>query len=208
MVARGASGPRIRQGPRWEVIPVSLLQDIHASDQAMYPAPKLTLDVLKGWLVGCPDLSICFRYGNEEIQHSRKVLALKSPSLHGSIIVLPLQKTSWERLLRNELKEHDVDLGMFAPLRDGTGVEKIEVGLHVFHIERSQGFREIWSRASFTTMALEEVRRRVSVCFPWWKVIGYSGESKCHIHHVPYSQNTFHTFQAQRRSPQWTLAYN
>lgn len=207
---RGAGDTRIRQGPRWEVMPASLLQDIHASDQAMYPAPELTLDVLKAWLAGCPELSICFRYGNEELRHSRKVLALSSPSLHGSIIVLPLREASWKRLLKNEIKEHDVDAGMFPPLRPGTGAagkdaggEVVEVGLHVFHIEKSQGFRDIWRRTSFTVMALEEVRRRVSANYPWWRIIGSSGQ----LHKSCCERNASTTSSLREAPPENRLLY-
>ncbi|KAK1775473.1 hypothetical protein QBC45DRAFT_422047 [Copromyces sp. CBS 386.78] len=162
----------------------ALLRTIYASDQEMYPAP-LTYERLQSWRDACPELSICFSTSNDDSEKSL-----------GVIIVLPLVKKYWKDLLVGKIKEVDVDAEeMFA----GAGKElqhlqaPVEVGLHVFHIERfaawdaEDALKKTGARPAsltvrgcedgkmrFADMALEEVQRRVETASAevaerrWW----------------------------------------
>ncbi|KUI68988.1 hypothetical protein VM1G_03974 [Cytospora mali] len=177
--------PTIRKSlpPHWEVIDESLLEFTYDADQAIYPAPSLTYDRLKSWAESCPELCIVLRRGHDDGQPQVSSASAVSESVLGSIIVLPLLRRYWVQLtaeMRSEgplLQEHDVDpMEMFPPRTGALGSEKAEVGLHVFHIERFAGFMtgEEVKRIGFTQLALEEIRGRVEVKFPYWRVMGYS----------------------------------
>lgn len=97
-----------------------VLRRIFESDQDMYPAP-LTYERLKSWVDGCQELCICFQRVLEEGPEVRPM---------GAIIVLPLLKRHWEDVLVGKLKETDIEPVMFA------GEGYVDVGLHVFHVER------------------------------------------------------------------------
>lgn len=131
----------------------------------------------------------------------------------GVIIVLPLVKKYWEDLLVGKIKEVDIDAGeMFAGVDGGGGGSStkmesemqlqapVEVGLHVFHIERftawdagdaakKTGARPAtvtvggceYGSMRFADMALEEIQRRVEAFNAEagerrWDVLGLSGE--------------------------------
>ncbi|KAK3343686.1 hypothetical protein B0T25DRAFT_554941 [Lasiosphaeria hispida] len=150
----------LQRGP----IPSALLQTIYASDQAMYPAP-LPYERLRSWVAACPDLSISF---GESIAGDHVVV--------GVMIALPLVRSHWERLLSGELREADVDAeAMFPDGREGAGV--VEVGVHVFHVERfegpgvSRGGRGRWPR--FAGLAVDEVVSRAALVGRW-RVVGLS----------------------------------
>lgn len=160
----------------WETIDDSLLEEIYAADQAIYPAPLLTHQRLRSWADACPDLCICL---------SRRDPAPTGPAAQGVIIVLPVVEACWERLVAGDLREHDVDPpGMFPPIRLVGGHPEVSVGLHVFHIERyssssssssSSSARQGGRTRGFAQDALEEIRSRVRERFPSWSVVGYSG---------------------------------
>ncbi|GAB1313397.1 hypothetical protein MFIFM68171_03607 [Madurella fahalii] len=153
------------------------LRDVYASDQAMYPVP-LPYERLQSWVAACPELSICFR---------DTTACDATWTACGLIIVLPLRRIYWEKLLDGRLKEVDVDAGSMFPdwhSRDGSGgeLEEVEVGLHVYHVER--GSTEGWEpsratpegpgsrRKGFAEFALEEVVRRVKNSR--WRIVGMS----------------------------------
>lgn len=161
----------------------------------MYPAPLLTYGRLESWIEACPELCIVLRRGHGEGQPQASSAAA-AESVLGSILVVPLLGEYWARLtgegksLRSGtppdeatlMREHDVDPEVMFPPRTGApGVEKAEVGLHVFHIERFLGVTseggedEKVRRVGFTRLALEEIRGRVAARFPHWSVMGYSG---------------------------------
>lgn len=159
---------------QWEPIDDRLLEEIHNADQAIYPAPLLTYERLRSWAVACPELCIYLRRHDPE------------PAAQGVVIVLPVREKYWGRLVAGELKEHDVDPSeMFPPgaADDGSDgshgqPEKVEVGLHVFHVERycpSSAEGGGTRTPPFTPAALEEVRSRVGERLPSWEVVGYSG---------------------------------
>lgn len=165
---------------RWEALDERLLKDIYDSDQAIYPAPELTYSRLRSWVDAYPELCLSLRSGPSAWGANTLSDDTTNTTVHASIIVLPLQQPFWDMLRRADISEHDVDSeSMFPPLED-SGVhareEKFEVGLHVFHIERSPSFATVWKGAKFTVLALEEIRRRVPRIFKSWDVVGYTGE--------------------------------
>jgi len=171
-----------------------VLRDIYASDQDMYPAP-LTYERLQSWVQAYPDLSLCFAADHEDGGGSGQQDGAANV---GVIVMLPLLRPQWEDLLVGKIKEVDVDAETMFPSAKGTGNEvasdsQIEVGLHVFHIERSPGSDVALAEAGvkkggFFEFALDEVANRVATS-PWgrrWKVVGYSalaattaGKKKC-----------------------------
>lgn len=153
---------------RWETLDNALLRDIYDSDQAMYPAPALSYDRLKSWVDACPELCLCLRSGDAGPGTDKTV--------HGSILVLPLRQPFWDRLRQAGISEHDVDAASMFPPGAGGGGGTVAVGLHVFHVERSPSFAEVWKQARFTVLTLEEVRGRVARLFASWDVVGYSGK--------------------------------
>lgn len=173
---------------RWEPLDETLLREVWASDQAMYPAPELTYGRLKNLIDACPELSICLRrYGQEQPEAARTSSAITASapesSVYGLIIVWPLPSGShWHQLLRHEIEEHDVKAVMFPPpapnnATDGT-TATIPIGLHVFHIERFPGFQPVSKDTGFTRVALQEIHRRVEELekFKSWEIVGYSGK--------------------------------
>ncbi|KAH6620892.1 hypothetical protein B0J18DRAFT_430948 [Chaetomium sp. MPI-SDFR-AT-0129] len=173
-------------------IPDALLRTVYASDQAMYPV-ALSYDRLRGWVEACPELCVCFRSPPAPGE------ALLSPGTEhdlndgdgtdgdavvGVIIVLPLRRQYWERLLNGRLKEPDVEPGeMFLGLSlgvhgqgrgtEGGAVVEEEVGLHVYHIERFGAFHGSVKGQRFSEFALGEVAERARLK-PGWNVIGIS----------------------------------
>ena len=127
----------------------------------MYPAP-LTFDRLCSWVDSSPDLSVSFLAdgGGDSPVHM---------SL-GVIIVLPILGTFWKDLLVGKIKETDID----AQVMLAKSTEEADVGLHVFHIERSEAYRSEVFGKSFTKLALEEIQG-VAGKRPW-KISGYSGK--------------------------------
>ncbi|KAG8167976.1 hypothetical protein KVR01_003665 [Diaporthe batatas] len=152
---------------RWDPINDDVLEEIYKADQAIYPAPLLTYERMRSWATSCPDLSICLR--RHDPGHE--------PAAEGLVIVLPVVEEYWGRLVAGELREHDVDpdrmfppAGAAAAVADGP-LETVQVGLHVFHIERDpSGGRT----PGFTPKALDEIRSRVGERFPSWRITGYS----------------------------------
>jgi hypothetical protein len=140
-----------------------ILQDVYTSDQDMYPAP-LSLARLKSWVEACPELSICFRASDNQNED----VAV------GVVIVLPLVKKYWEELLVGKVKETDVDAAVVFPKPGEYG---LEVGLHVFHIERFEAWPKVVKKrtrfAEYSLQAIEAVAATMG-----WKTVGYSG--KCH----------------------------
>jgi hypothetical protein len=135
-----------------------VLRNIYAADQDIYPAP-LTYERLQSWVNSCPDLSICFQAEKD---------GDKVPI--GSVIVLPVVKKHWGDLLLGRLKEIDVDpITMFAGEED-----TVEVGLHVFHIERLDAFKTHGRIRYFTEFALQATREIAEK--KNWNVVGYSGK--------------------------------
>ncbi|ORY71464.1 uncharacterized protein BCR38DRAFT_331429 [Pseudomassariella vexata] len=128
--------PALTGGPMTDEV----LKRIFASDQDMYPAP-LTLDQLRSWVTGCPDLSRCFCL-TERTENDGH--------LAGTIMVLPIVGRFWHALLQGKLTEADIDATTMFP--SGNGGEE-EVGLHVFHVERFDD-----SLSGFTRVALSAVK--------------------------------------------------
>ncbi|KAK3904909.1 hypothetical protein C8A05DRAFT_13268 [Staphylotrichum tortipilum] len=155
--------PQSSSSPTTSPITASLLTTIHAYDQAIYPS-ALPLSQLRAWVAACPELSIADA-------------GRPSPpdEVQGVIIVLPLRRGYWEDLLVGRVAEGGVEVGMFPPpCHGGSGEgedEVVEVGLHVYHVER---FGENRRGGGFTERALEEVRRRVTAVWPGWRVVGVS----------------------------------
>lgn len=170
-------------GSHWQTIDEGLLKDTYDSDQAMYPAPELTYDRLKSWVDACPELCLCLQCGQTKLDHAQ-LKKFATDGVHGLIIVLPLLLTYWERLVNGEIEEHDIDASEMFPLSspaqpqtDGDS-KRVQVGLHVFHIERYLGFSTTLYGTTFTSLALEEIRCRVQKAFRSWEVLGFSGELK------------------------------
>lgn len=170
-----------KPGYRWQNIEERLLRGIYDSDQAIYPAPQLTYDRLKSWVDACPALCLCL-HRDESESTSQLDSSGSDDAIIGLIIVLPLRQSYWDKLRHANIEEHDVDAKeMFAPPLNteipiyGAG-SRINVGLHVFHIERFTSSAPTWKNASFTALALEEIRGRVAATFQAWEVVGYSGE--------------------------------
>ncbi|ROW14505.1 hypothetical protein VPNG_03174 [Cytospora leucostoma] len=159
--------PKISLSSHWEVIDDFLLKYTFDSDQAIYPAPSLTYDRLRSWVESYPELCIVLRRGDGQDDSQPQVSAASavSESVLGAVIVVPLLGKYWVQLIAEDplLQEHDVDPGeMFPPRADTEGSEQVEVGLHVFHIERFPGFTTDDGRGhGFTQLALEEIGGRV-----------------------------------------------
>ncbi|KAK7749043.1 hypothetical protein SLS53_001069 [Cytospora paraplurivora] len=172
--------PKRSLSSHWEVIDDFLLRYTYDSDQAIYPAPSLTYDRLRSWVESYPELCIVLRRGDGPNDSQPQVSAAStvSESVLGAVIVVPLLSKYWDQLIAEDplLQEHDVDPGeMFPPRADTAGSEQVEVGLHVFHIERFPGFTTADGRGhGFTQLALEEIGGRVGAMCPSWSTIGYS----------------------------------
>jgi hypothetical protein len=132
-----------------------LLQIIYDNDQALYPAP-LPFERLRSWRDACPELSILYQVAGPD-----------QPIDVGAIIVMPLLRSHWQALLVGRQKETDVAASMFASAQ----TEGVEVGLHIFHVERFEGNQAV---RGLTKLALDLVAEIVKT--KSWKVIGYSGE--------------------------------
>jgi len=171
------------------------LRTIYASDQEMYPAP-LSFDRLRSWVDACPDFSIAFYENGDATTESEAVAS-------GVIIVVPLLRTYWEDLLVGTVKEIDIDPVMFPPTgREGHG-DGVEVGLHVFHVERFRGLSPgaaastsdlhggktqdvgntlVTTKKGFAEVAVDEAVRRVGrKCGSGaetgrWRICGLSGK--------------------------------
>lgn len=149
--------PWLKRGP----IGDDILKKIYASDQDMYPAP-LTYSWLKSWVSACPDLSLCFSAAPEDNGGGEPVPV-------GAVIVLPLKKEYWEAVLTGKLKETSIDAStMFAG-----STELVDVGLHVFHIERFKQTASLGRLRHFAEFALEDTREIVDG--KPWNILGYSG---------------------------------
>lgn len=167
-------------GSHWQKVDESLLKDTYESDQAMYPAPELTYDRLKSWVEACPELCLCLQRDQTKSGSQSEISA--NNGTDGIIIMIPLLQPHWERLVNGQIEEHDVDASEMFPPSSRTQAQahgesqKVQVGLHVFHIERYSSFPPNRHGASFTTRALVEIRSRVLETFKSWEVAGYSGE--------------------------------
>lgn len=148
-----------------QAVPIDddLLRRIYDNDQALYPAP-LPFERLRSWRDACPELSILCQTGDPG--QSIDV---------GAIIVMPLLQPFWEDLLVGRQKETDLEASMFASAR----AEGLEVGLHVFHVERFEGNEAI---RGLTKLALDLVQEIVKT-MPW-KVLGYSGKCSAISFHL------------------------
>ncbi|AEO71288.1 uncharacterized protein THITE_2092797 [Thermothielavioides terrestris NRRL 8126] len=165
-----------------------LLRAVYASDQTMYPA-ALPYARLRAWVDAAPDLSISF------VSKSRDDAAAADTAdtaAVGVVIALPLRRTYWLALLDGRLKESEIDPGRMFPCARGEGCgedeeqvkeEEVEVGLHVYHIERfgagqgpvEPGLAGVGAEGRrFSEVALEEVVRRARGRRPGWKVVGLS----------------------------------
>jgi hypothetical protein len=134
------------------------LREIYASDQEMYPVP-LPYERLRAWVEKASDLCLCFEVTNEIGRATSKRV--------GSLLVLPLMGKYWQDLLAGRLRETDINVDMFPTRADD------DVGLHVFHIERSETFRQLGRLKYFAEFALENAREvTAKKC---WKITGYSG---------------------------------
>ncbi|KAK4208287.1 hypothetical protein QBC37DRAFT_453378 [Rhypophila decipiens] len=130
------------------------LHDVYASDQEMYPAP-LTFDRLQSWAQAAPDFSISFYPLKDDASRA----ADNNVTPVGIIIVLPLLRPHWENLLVGKVKEITIEAGTMFPSTSrppatfdvqehDDGGEEVEVGLHVFHVEK---FKSVTPSASKTT---------------------------------------------------------
>lgn len=165
----------------WKSVDDRLLKETYDSDQAMYPAPELTYDRLKSWIDARPELCLSLQR-DLPASDSNQLQNSEDDDTHGLIIMLPLLRSYWERLINGEIEEHDVDASEMFPARSNWQLQaheetqKAQVGLHVFHIERYPGFSPTRHGATFTALALDEIRSRVLKGFVSWEVVGYSGE--------------------------------
>ncbi|EGS23440.1 uncharacterized protein CTHT_0001310 [Thermochaetoides thermophila DSM 1495] len=98
----------------------------------------------------------------------------------GVIIVLPLLKHHWLDLLQGKLKESEIDPVTMFP-KEQERAEQVEVGLHVYHIERfavprreKQDWKSALKGKKFAEFALDEVMGRVEREKRRWRVLGQS----------------------------------
>jgi hypothetical protein len=104
----------------------------------------------------------------------------------GVIIVLPLLKHHWLDLLQGKLKESEIDPVTMFP-KEQERAEQVEVGLHVYHIERfavprreKQDWKSALKGKKFAEFALDEVMGRVEREKRRWRVLGQSGRLLSH----------------------------
>ncbi|KAF7360196.1 hypothetical protein MVEN_00748300 [Mycena venus] len=145
--------PTMEEGPMTD----DVLQSIFTSDQDMYPAP-LTFERLRTWVAARPDLSRCFYIPRSGSGHGEDIL---QPA--GVIIVLPVEGKFWQNLLNGSLKETEIDAATMFPCDSDSGVE---VGLHVFHLEKFE--RRVRGFAHAALRSVLEVAEKT------WKVLGCS----------------------------------
>ncbi|KAI8287567.1 hypothetical protein K4K60_012323 [Colletotrichum sp. SAR11_57] len=139
----------------------SMLEDIFASDQNIYPAP-LTLDRLRSWTEAAPELAQCFWFTAVRSEWMSWPLA-------GTIIALPVLSSFWRDLLVGRLKETDIDPATMFP---GENDQDAEIGLHVFHIERTDEPQTTMKLPGFGRFAMNSVVEAAAEV--GWKVIGQS----------------------------------
>ncbi|KAI5842371.1 hypothetical protein BZA05DRAFT_449149 [Tricharina praecox] len=101
-------------------LPPTLIPALLASDSSIYPSP-LTLSTLTSWITTAPSSTLYY------------------PS-SGIAVSLPLQLPYWLLLTSGELKEWELTPSMFA----APGAAAAEVGVHVWHVERWDGWRREW----------------------------------------------------------------
>ncbi|KAM7219826.1 hypothetical protein V8F06_004860 [Rhypophila decipiens] len=168
------------------------LGDVYASDQEMYPAP-LTFDRLQSWVQAAPYFSISFYPLEDDTSRA----ADNNVTPVGIIIVLPLLRPRWENLLVGKVKEITIEAGTMFPStfrppatfdvqEHDEGMEEVEVGLHVFHVEKFKSARPSASKATsggserkgFAELAVEEALKRARMTSTAegrkWKVCGLS----------------------------------
>jgi len=140
-----------------------LIQEIHSSDQSIYPAP-LTYERLKSWVESCPELSISYKFSVGESDEDQP--------LAGVVIVLPVKGEYWRDILVGKLKETDIHPDTF--VRDAD--VETEVGLHIFHIEKFDAWNEEIGKFDglrpFAEFALQDAKEIVEN--KGWKILGYS----------------------------------
>ncbi|KAM7183633.1 hypothetical protein V8F33_013463 [Rhypophila sp. PSN 637] len=165
------------------------LRDVYTSDQEMYPAP-LPFERLQSWVHAAPDFSISLY----PLKDDTSWAADNNVTPVGIIIVLPLLRPHWEKLLVGKVKETAIEAGtMFPstidPLDDqghDDGGEEVEVGLHVFHVEKFKSAAPSASKATsggserkgFAELAVDEALERARMTSTKegkkWRVCGLS----------------------------------
>jgi hypothetical protein len=172
-----------------EATPISdeVLRAVYASDQDMYPV-ALSYERLCSWVAAYPELSIGFSLRNERSSSTTAAAVSDLGDVYGVIIVLPLRRVFWEKLLDGRLKEQDIEAWSMFPPASGlhTTGEVAEVGLHVYHVERFPSSRpksvstsavsteEASVRTGFAGFALGEVLHWAQAKRDW-RVVGISG---------------------------------
>lgn len=178
------------------------LRTVYASDQEMYPAP-LTFGRLRSWVDAAPEFSIAFYLPTED--HTAAPVDDKASVPVGIVIVLPLLRKHWEDLLVGKVKEIEIDPSTMFPTQSTSkeGIEDengtVEVGLHVFHIEKISTLNSatahlrsptprsdvgcaegVAPRKGFAEVVIEEALDRATSMMgsggKEWKVRGLSGE--------------------------------
>lgn len=139
----------------------------------MYPVP-LNFERLQNWVAQSPELSVCYvDSAGEGCDSPGDAVEI------GAVIVLPLRKNQWEELLVGKLKEIEVDASTMFESSDAD--EPQDVGLHIFHIERFEGYERA-KLQRFAEFVLEDVREAATRYH--WNILGYSGKN--HFHTKPW----------------------
>jgi hypothetical protein len=146
-----------------------LLSMIYSSDQSMYPAP-LSYERLQSWVRACPELALGYAATPQASS-----TAEENEVIVGAAIVLPVHGQYWRDLAIGNLKEiHlDADTMLSRRLFD-------EVGLHIFHIEKFDAWRQLGDGydaklrpfAEYVEADMSATIREMS-----WSVLGFSGTS-------------------------------
>jgi len=122
-------------------------------DKRVYPTnTPVTREVIASWYIRNPEFGSIFEEGGK---------------IKGISIMLPLNKKSWEKLIKGELTESEMTSSMiFDNSKDK------ELGIHVYHIEKLDK-----SIKKFYKLDLEETKKiieRLREYNPLLKVCGYS----------------------------------
>ncbi|OQS05626.1 hypothetical protein THRCLA_02278 [Thraustotheca clavata] len=104
---------------------------IIASDKEMYPTDNpLTAQIMAKWFTHYPEFGMIY-------------------DGFGCCIIVPVTKSTWEAYIKQEIDESQLANGIF----DGTSTIDSKIGLHLYHIEKSQAWTRQFDRMANIVLA-------------------------------------------------------
>jgi hypothetical protein len=109
-------------------------------DYEIYPSDKpATKDVFEQWYLNDPEFGIVFRESGE---------------IKATNITIPLNRKGWEGLINGRLIESECKQEYIFNSRND-----YEIGLHVYHIRKSDGVKEFYKTALLALNEILEIKR-------------------------------------------------